>query len=75
MHHARVASSTVAATGPRQRLTLVHFSAQRERFLWDRGCNEGFFRGCLAGILSRYGAFKMSFVSGMAQVELKCGQV
>jgi len=22
-----------------QGLTLVHFSAQRKRFLWDRGCN------------------------------------
>jgi len=22
----------------RQGLTLVHFSAQRKRFLWDRGC-------------------------------------
>jgi len=26
----------VAST--RQGLTLVHFSAQLERFLWDRGC-------------------------------------
>jgi hypothetical protein len=24
--------------GPRQGLTLVHFSAQLERLLWDRGC-------------------------------------
>jgi len=23
-----------------QGLTLVHFSAQRQRFLWDRGCNQ-----------------------------------
>jgi hypothetical protein len=27
----------VHSTG-RQGLTLVHFSAQLERFLWDRGC-------------------------------------
>jgi len=25
-------------TGAGQGLTLVHFSAQRERFLWDMGC-------------------------------------
>jgi hypothetical protein len=30
----------------RQGLTLVHFSAQRRRFLWDRGA----FRGCLGGV-------------------------
>ena len=30
----------------RQGLTLVHFSAQRKCFLWDRGCIYGFFRGC-----------------------------
>ena len=26
-------------TRSRQGLTLVHISAKRERFLWDRGCN------------------------------------
>ena len=26
------------AGAARQGLTLVHFSAQRKRFLWDRGC-------------------------------------
>jgi len=30
-----------------QGLTLVHFSAQREHFLWDRGL----FRGGLGGVL------------------------
>ena len=34
---------------PKQGLTLVHVSAQRKRFLWDRGCIEGFIRGCLGG--------------------------
>jgi len=29
-----------------QGLTLVHFSAQRKPFLWDRGCSQGLFRGC-----------------------------
>ena len=28
-------------------LTLVHFSAQRKRFLWDRGCIYGLPWGCL----------------------------
>ena len=32
-------------------LTLVHFSAQLERFPWDRGCIQGLFRWCLGGIL------------------------
>ena len=27
----------------RQGLTLVHFSAQRKRFMWDRGCMYGVF--------------------------------
>ena len=27
-----------AAVEARQGLTLVHFPAQRKRFLWDRGC-------------------------------------
>ena len=31
----------------RQRLKLVHFSAQRKRFRWDRGWLEGVFRGGL----------------------------
>jgi len=32
-----------------QGLTLVHFSAQCKRFLWDRGCIWGSLRGCLGG--------------------------
>jgi hypothetical protein len=31
----------------RQGLTLVHFSAQRKRFLWDVGCTQGLLRGRL----------------------------
>jgi len=34
----------------RQGLTLVQFSAQRKRFLLDRGCIYGFFKGCVAGV-------------------------
>jgi hypothetical protein len=33
-----------------QGLTLVHFSAQRQCFLWDRGCIEELPRGCLGGV-------------------------
>ena len=32
--------------GMGQGLTLVHFSAQHERFLWDRGCAEGLCSPC-----------------------------
>jgi hypothetical protein len=30
-----------------QGLTLVHVSAKRKRFLWDRGYIQGLFMGCL----------------------------
>jgi len=32
-----------------QGLKLVHFSAQRKRVLWDRGCIQGVVRGRLRG--------------------------
>jgi hypothetical protein len=32
-----------------QGLTLVHFSAQRERILWYRGCVQALFWGSLSG--------------------------
>jgi len=35
-HHERTA--VVVAAPPGHGLTLVHFSAQRKRFVWDRGC-------------------------------------
>ena len=41
---------TACSEARQQGLTLVHFSAQRKRFLWDRGCIEGLFRGCSAGV-------------------------
>jgi hypothetical protein len=54
-HPARVSSTLVTAKAwllvrcststVSQGLTLVHFSAQRKRFLWDRGCTYGLFRG------------------------------
>ena len=49
-----LAAPRVARKGRRQRwrqgLTLVHFSAQRKRFLWVRGCISGLSRGCLGGV-------------------------
>jgi len=36
--------------GGQQGLTLVHFSAQRKRFLWDGGCIWRLFRGCVWGL-------------------------
>jgi len=39
--------ATAAATPG---LTLVHFLAQRKRFLWDMGCVEGLFRGVFEGM-------------------------
>jgi len=49
-----VSSSALAARTRRtawlaseQGITLVHFSAQLKRCVWDRGCIQGLFRGCL----------------------------
>ena len=39
---AAAASSAVLAQG----LTLVHFSAQLQRFVWDRGCPQGLCSPC-----------------------------
>jgi len=33
-----------------QGLTLVHFPTQLKRFVWDRGCIQGLFGGCLWGV-------------------------
>jgi len=42
-----------------QELTLVHFSAQRKRFLWHRGCSQGLFRGYLGGVRGHFGVLKV----------------
>jgi len=42
-------STPHAATSAAQGLTLVHVSAQRKRFLWDRGCIYELFKGALWG--------------------------
>ena len=63
-------SPPTAVQGP----TLVHFSAQFKRFLWERDV----IRGCLEGVevCREYsGVFRVDFeVSKMTHVELKCGQ-
>ena len=58
-----------------QGLTLVHFSAQLERFLWDKGCMQGLFRWCVGGFRGYEGVLRVYFVSENAQVELKSGRV
>jgi hypothetical protein len=39
--HSGIAGATEQQLEEWQGLTLVHFSAQLERFLWDRGCAYG----------------------------------
>jgi hypothetical protein len=58
-----------------QGLTLFHFSAQRGRFLWDRGCIERLFRGCSGGVRGYQGVFVVYFMSEKAPVELISGRV
>ena len=58
-----------------QGLTLVHFSAQCKRFLWDRRCIQGLFRGCLRVVRAYEGVCRVYLMSETAQVELKSGQV
>jgi len=38
-----------------QGLTLVHFSAQLKRFMWDGGCIQGSRRGRLGGVRGYHG--------------------
>jgi len=69
------ARSIPLEAGPVKGLTLVHFSAQRKRFLWDRWCIQGLFKGCSGGMRRCSGALRVYFVSETAQVELKSGRV
>jgi hypothetical protein len=59
----------------RQGLTLVHFSAQLKRFLWDRGAFRGRSGGALEVSEGMKGYLGCIFVSETAQVELKRGRV
>ena len=50
--------STLASAASFQGLTLVHFSAQLKRFLWDKGCLggvQGEFMAGVEGVLRRLG--------------------
>jgi len=63
-----------------QGLTLVHFSAQRKHFLWDRGCIEGLFSGSSSGVYGVLGGIRgclgcIFCQKWLAQVELKSGRV
>ena len=54
----------------RQGLTLVHFSAQLERFLRDRGCTQGWFRGCLSGGRGHEGVFRVGCIVDKKRLKL-----
>jgi len=61
-----------------QGLTLVNFSAQLKRIMWDRGA----FRSCLGGVQEvsggvkkHEGVFRVYVVSETAQVEQRSGRV
>jgi hypothetical protein len=74
---ALTASVAAAPASPpvNQGLTLVHFLAQRKRFLWNRGCLSGLIMGCAGGMRGYYAVFRVYFVSETAQVALKSGRV
>jgi len=61
--------------GQWQGLTLDHFSAQRERFLYDKGCSQGLLRVWLGSLRRYQGVSGMYILSESAQVELKSGRV
>jgi len=58
-----------------QGLTLVHFSAQLERFVWDRGCAQGLCSPCRGGVRGCLGCVGCFLVTDTAQVELISGRV
>jgi len=53
LRHYTMDLASLAATSRGQGLTLVHFSAQLERFVWDRGCAR---RDCVARVKGVLGA-------------------
>jgi len=65
--NAMVDGRSEISTSLNQGPTLVHFSAQRERFLCYRGCFAGEFRGC-QGVLGGVHA------ADMAQMVLRGGR-
>jgi len=44
------AGAHLRAAGLRQGITLVLSSAQRKRFVWDKGCIERLYTGCVGGV-------------------------
>jgi len=69
-------------TATEQGLTLVHFSVQLKRFLWDRGCMQRLLTACLEGIQGVLGGIKgykgvcrLNCGSETAQVQLKSAGV
>jgi len=50
----------VSGSALNQGVSLVHFSAQRKRFLWDWGCVAGLIRGHSAGHGGYDGVFMIS---------------
>jgi hypothetical protein len=76
LHHP-TSASLAAPYALQQGLTLVHFSAQRQRFLWSKGCIEGIFRGCVrvVGVGGQQELYRVLFMSETAQVELRRGRV
>jgi len=58
-----------------QGLKLVHLPAQRERFLWDKGCAWGVYMVFMAAVEGFFKGLGMLCVSDTAQVELRSGRV
>jgi len=56
-------------------LTLVHFSAQLERFVWDRGCAWGLCSPCTGGVKGCLGCVGCFLESDTAQVEPRSERV
>ena len=56
---APAAAAACAEAADDQGLTLVHFSAQLERFVWDRGCAEGLCNPCSGGVRGSLGCFRV----------------
>jgi hypothetical protein len=56
-------------------LTPVHFSAQLERFVWERGCAQGLCSPLQGGARGCFGCGGCFLVTDKAQVELRSGRV
>jgi hypothetical protein len=67
---ARCTAVARSSTRP-QGLTLVHFSAQFERCVWDRGCTKGLCSPCCGGLRGCIWCAGCFLVSDTAQVELR----